>query len=332
MRRLSYRLALIAIALLIGACSQSTEPEGAGSTGGLNTAGGVQPMCQAGCIDIDPNPTSPGIFLGSAVTPDLCLTPGIQTDVDLDGLSDFCEKQIAAAFAPWMRYRMGDDVGYEGYWAARARSDSDVSVLYAFGYYIDLGVVETEMTACRASTLGEILAECDGHHGDAEAVVLDVRYNTTTSHWVLVQADYSTHTDYLHMDTGPKGYALRLQYKTQPGGAPIVWVATYKHANYPTQQTCDAGGGAPWPLVELFPFDTCEGADQWFRADAQGTRNLGSNGVRLIDCVYSMNPFYQDPAHPPECFWSWSRFYGWDIDHSTYAEPGYGSRLRSFGF
>src|SRR2546428_12080639 len=58
-----------------------------------------QPLCQLGCNEQDPNPTAPGVFLGSGVTPDVCIMGG-QTDADQDDLGDFCEKNLAFAFAP----------------------------------------------------------------------------------------------------------------------------------------------------------------------------------------------------------------------------------------
>jgi hypothetical protein len=55
----------------------------------------------------DPAPTAPGIFLGDAVTPALC-TGGSQSDTDLDGLADICERELAAAFAPELAYASAD--------------------------------------------------------------------------------------------------------------------------------------------------------------------------------------------------------------------------------
>ena len=287
-------------------------------------------MCQLGCVDVDPNPDSLGRFLGSGVTDEQCTTAGLQTDTDQDGLSDFCEKNLAAAFAPWMRYFYGDDVSHEGFWAARPITDGEVRVFYALGYYVDLGVFE-RMFECKLSTIGEILAECDGHHGDSEYIVLDLQYNASVQHWVLVDATYSHHNEPLLMPAGINGYASMIEFKDKVGGAPIAWVAQGKHANYPTQRTCDEGGGAPWPFILVFDFDICGGNDQWFRAASSANLNLGSNDHRLSDCLSSVNPFYQDPPHPQECFWSGARFYGWDLDHST-SSTGYGTNLREQGF
>ena len=116
------------------------------------------------------------------------------------------------------------------------------------------------------------------------------------------------------------------------GGHPLAWVAWGKHANYSSQALCDAAGGAPSIVVWLFPWDTCSGNNVIARLDALGTRNLGSNSQRFIDCVSSVNPFYQDPAHPNECFWSRSLFYGWQLDHTTEDVEAYGPKLRAFGF
>ena len=56
---------------------------------------GVQPLCQLGCVQTDPDPNAPGIFLGSGVTPTACrrTNTNLITDSDGDGLGDFCEIQ-----------------------------------------------------------------------------------------------------------------------------------------------------------------------------------------------------------------------------------------------
>ncbi len=210
---------LVALSLVsLAACSDLTGPISGTSEPSVSAVGGIQPMCQAGCIDIDPYPDSMGLFLGTAVTGETCMG-GIQTDTDQDGLSDYCEKNLATAFAPWMRYFYGDDVSHEGYWAARSVNDSTVRLFYALGYYVDLGVFE-RYTECKFSTIGEILAECDGHHGDSEFIWLDVNYRNALQHWVLSSAKYSHHTDALEMPTNPEGYASFLQWKDKLGGAP----------------------------------------------------------------------------------------------------------------
>ena len=87
-------VAVIATIALIS-CQPSTEV--LSSTEDLSL--GIGPLCQAGCVETDPNPSAPGVFLGSSVTGELCGSVG-QTDHDDDGLSTFCEEHLADAFAP----------------------------------------------------------------------------------------------------------------------------------------------------------------------------------------------------------------------------------------
>lgn len=293
-------------------------------------AGQIQPMCQLGCLGDDDPPSDPpedGISVGAELTATFCADTTISNDVDEDGMSDFCEKVLAEAFAPMIRYANTDDLSRESYWAARALAGGKVRLFYAIAYYFDLGVPET-FPPC-------YVVECPGHHGDSEHIVLDIYFNASTGRWILDHAWYSHHeTPYNEFDRGhlsKKAYPQALTYPGNLGGYPLSWVARGKHANYSTQSACNDGGGGGSIITVLFPWDDCTGNNSMARLDALGSRNLGSNGHRLIDCVSSVNPFYQDPPHPQECFWSAGSFYGWDLDHST-DSPGYGGKLRSFGF
>jgi hypothetical protein len=287
-------------------------------------------MCQLGCIpDEDPDPIADGEFVGASVTAAYCADSTASNDLDQDGMSDYCEKVLIAAFAPAIRYANTDDVQRESYWAARQLPDGKVRLFYAIGYYIDLGVISSKLTLCVLGLQGD---KCYPHHGDSEHVVLDTYFNPSTGHWLVDHAWYSHHGSYNEFGKLPsKPYPLALSYPVKKGGYPLAWVARSKHANYPSQSACNAGGGGGSLGSFFFPFDDCTGNNSVVRLDALGNRNLGSNGHRLIDCVSSVNPFYQDPPHPQECFWSASKFYGWDIDHSTDSE-GYGGQMRSFGF
>lgn len=141
--------------------------------------------CQLGCVEVDPYPSSPGIFLGSGVTQDVCFDG--QTDADADGLGDFCEKNLAEAFAPEMIYNNTDDIRRESYWAAKPNG-TKVRVFYALAYYFDLGLTGFDYWECKAVSLWELIGECDGHHGDSEHVVLDLYYVPSTQHWLLDKA------------------------------------------------------------------------------------------------------------------------------------------------
>lgn len=58
-------------------------------------------MCHEGfCTgEEDPLPTAAGVWIASTVTGYQCLEGG-HTDADADGFSEFCENNLAEAFAP----------------------------------------------------------------------------------------------------------------------------------------------------------------------------------------------------------------------------------------
>jgi hypothetical protein len=165
----------------------------------------------------------------SVITPDHCIGSDYP-DYDQDGLGDRCEWDLAAAFAPLMNYWKFDDIGHEGYWAARPYNGS-VLLQYQMGYYLDLGVAEN-YTECRL-TFG--VAECDGHSGDSESITLVVSYEADTHHWLLTEARLSAHEEYIVLTGEP--YVASLGYSNKVGGDPVIWVSNKKHANYPSQST-----------------------------------------------------------------------------------------------
>lgn len=257
---------------------------------------------------------------------------GEYTDVDQDGLGDYCEVVIAEAFAPKMKFAPSDDVRRQSYWAARPLGDGRIRIFYALAYYVDLGVSEG-YTGCKFASFGELLADCDGHPGDSEAIVLDVWFNGASDHWLLDGAKLSYHGNYNVYSRGSNYYPTALSYNRRLGADPNVYVAKWKHSNYRNDSDCDAGNGGGQVIQWVFQFDDCPGNTSSYIVDAFGNRNLGSNVVRLIDCVMSVDPYYQDPVHPSECFWSAAHFYGWQLDQTTGDDPaGYGGLLRAQGF
>ncbi len=84
-----------------------------------------------------------------------------------------------------------------------------------------------------------------------------------------------------------------IQYGGRLGTAPLIWVAQGKHANYTTQQACEAGNGGGFLVDLVFSFDTYGGNNSFFTPSAGGNRNIGSQQQKLINCVASENPFLQ---------------------------------------
>lgn len=274
------KFAPLALAIFLVACGDTRaplEPANSLSAGLASPDGAVTPMCQLGCIDPDPTPTYPGVFLGSGVTPYQCFTPGVQTDGDQDGLSDFCEKNLANAFAPAMVYDNSDDIRGEPRWIAQRLGDS-VQVGYLFSYYNDLGAESTLQCKAGFPLLDPFfdLTSCNGHNGDSEQIYVVVLYDAETAHWVLKRARYYQHEGFTEFRTRfGKDYPILLEYATDwgsaPGGKPRVWVSFQKHASYATQSDCNSGGTG---FV-----DTCNNnqAQQVFFISV--ARNIGSQAV-----------------------------------------------------
>lgn len=85
----------VGLALAFSACNDPFESPSSNPEFGVT--------CQLGCTEADPNPTAPGVFLTSAVTPGMCFS-GEYTDRDSDGVGDRCENDLARAFAPVFRF------------------------------------------------------------------------------------------------------------------------------------------------------------------------------------------------------------------------------------
>ena len=303
-------------AVLLAACTESpTSPPATSDRPSLATDAYCA-LYPDYCTPVggDPSPSAPGYYAGAELTADHCSGAGGINDVDQDLLADDCELWLALKFAPEMIYDRADDIRRESYWAAKPIKPGLVRVFYALAYYLDLG---TTFLNCRIQGL------CTGHHGDSEHVVLDIRYDNATRHWVLSSGKLSAHTSFNTFSSSTAGYPTAVAYPDgRFGGFPRVWVSRQKHANYVSRTSCNNGG--------VGDNDDCQSNDQSFRPDVIYNRNLGSNVHRLIDVVASTNPFLQNPVRT-ESFWTAANFYGWQQDHTTHA-TGYGQLLRAQGF
>lgn len=305
--------ALILLSLV--ACA----PESVAPTFDHVPAADVVPFCEQGCVESDSFPAQPGIFLGSGVTLDVCYGHA-HTDTDGDLLSDFCEKNLAAAFAPELAYSSTDDVSREPHWVAGpllvGGEFAGVRIGYLLSYHVDRG---TDDPACENQIADQW---CRGHYGDSEAIFLDVYYRADWAHWILNAAYYSAHENYNWYQRTTKEYPAALTYPDKKGGYPRAYVAYNKHANYKSEADCDSGGA--------FGFDTCL-TDSYARVSAGEPLNLGSRSSHSAgqDCMGSSDPLFEDNGEI-ECYWTGSRFGGW-IGTLPDAE-GYSSRLAEWGF
>jgi len=125
----------------------------------------------------------------------------------------------------------GDDVRGEPHWVARPTDSGTVVIGYLLSYYRDEG--------CRALGCGALGA--DRHNGDSEDIYLELYYNFSTQHWVLLQALYSQHGDYGVYSKGSDEYPTQLFYPWHPGAYPRTYVSEGKHANYSSVSECDWG-------------------------------------------------------------------------------------------
>lgn len=313
-----------AVVLVVGCRQTSATSELTDSTAGASF---ISPMCQEGFCggETDPNPTAPGYYIASSVTPDACLYGG-HTDADVDQLSDFCEKNLASAFAPQLHYYQYDETGREPHWVARRIAEEGVRLGYLLSYYRDAG------SSSPGCSLPFHPPSCDGHNGDSEAIFLDLYYDYGTEHWVLGAARFSQHGSLKTYDgdgcTATSFGCVYLQYPDRPQGYPRAWVSEGKHANYANLQDCNHGGfGAA---------DTCDQVNIFARVVAGVASNLGSRSYHSTgqDCIESSNPSYlYYGSGRTECYWTVKPFQGWIPDSVGGANSSpYSEILEDMGF
>jgi len=253
-------------------------------------------------------------------------------DADEDGLSDFCENQLAYAFRPELRYStVYDDTRGEPYWAARPDSAGHVVIGYLFSYYRDLGSLQY---GC--SPPGNDLKKDLGcHNGDSESVWLTVYFNSSTSHWLLHRTAYSAHDDWNDTSaTSPGTYPLHVEYPGRLGGYPRVWIAEQKHANYFTQSDCTGAHKEPLPPLVVLTWDVCTDDVDSARFAFSDAWNIGSEVHPLINGVTSRDPSYEYyGGGRVECYWTDKPFRGWVPDTVGGGDAAsYLSKLILWGF
>ncbi|MFL5403295.1 MAG: hypothetical protein ACJ8BF_10810 [Gemmatimonadales bacterium] len=326
MRNPSVGLTAALVILFASACSDPTSDTAPGSPSLAKGRPGVD--CQLGCIDPPPDTgtTSPvGLFLGSGVTDVVCFD-GSQTDSDADGISDFCEKNLAPAFAPQLAMTKGsDNLGREPHIAVRKLGTAPKArIMYMLSYYVDRGPVTSW---CNSNVGGAYdpetwRAACEGHDGDSEWITLDVYYDRSTQRWIVEAATLSQHTGYKTYSRTTREYPA-LEYPGTKGGYPRVYVAYQKHANYPSDAACDAGS--------IMGTDTCQ-ADLFERVVAGDNVNVRSRAAHTAaqDCWPSTNPIYSSNGIK-ECYWTFKKFLGWHVGY-TGTGSEYTDKLRTMGF
>jgi hypothetical protein len=263
-----------------------------------------------------------------------CNNPG--RDQDRDGIDDGCENALATAFAPLLVVDSGecnwDDsvgdarLGGEYYYAVQRDSDtSRMRIAYLPAYYIDCG-----WAAPVCHITGWL---CRPHTGDSELIIVQVRYDPARERWTTDGVFLSSHcygrsSGNCRWYTGKDLEAFQW-VDAYYLGAPVVWVASGKHANYVSKAQCDTGH---------WYYDSCDRNVVYQRFPIRSARqNIGSREYAFHDgrqtqCVGPTYAGWNSARTDPdavECLWDPDRpFRGWQLRRVGSDPSPYGRYLR----
>ena len=251
-------------------------------------------------------------------------------------LDDRCEDALAAAFAPLLvvdsRECNWDDsvgdgrLGGEYFYAAQRDSRSDrVRIAYLPAYYRDCG---WSAPVCSVTPW-----LCGPHTGDSELIVVQVGYDPARERWATEGVFLSSHC-YGRSSGNCRWYTgADLEAFEWGGGhqfgAPVVWVASGKHANYVSEAQCDTGH---------WFYDSCKRNTTHQRFPIRSAKqNIGSREYPFhtgfgTDCVGPAYAGWQSARADPgtvECLWDPDRpFRGWQLERVGNDPSPYGRYLR----
>ena len=273
--------------------------------------------------------TPPSPTAGKGHTVEECAANAGLPDHDGDGLSDLCEAALARSFAPELLAdpedcalpRDGTRPLAGGYFYAVSplgRSGEVVRIAFMPAYYRDCGWRGMQ----RLLRVGR----GNAHAGDSELIVLEVRRDDAAQ-WRTVAVFLSAHC-FGRSDGRCRWFRGRdlddeFTWVAGRGGAPQVWVARDKHANYPSR--CESGHWhqercARSPARYRFPIERPE-------------QNIGSRALPQFGreaCVRAEQLPLRLPgsvAGTTECLWSREGpFRGWQ--HGPGAATPYGLVLQ----
>ena len=238
-------------------------------------------------------------------------------DADRDGLSQECERVLAAQFAPTLMVSseacnwdsaLGSLTG--GYlFGAEPRDNDVVRLAYLPAYFQDCG---WRGAKCWLRWRGG----CDAHAGDSEIILVDV--TRVDDGWKALRVFLSA-----HCFGGSDGRCRWFEAEALEwvGHSPVVWVAEGKNANYVSREACDSGH---------WFYDTCDRNRTTMRFPVAEARNIGSDAVRFpggtrsAGCVSST-----ELAQPPssqgsvECIWGLDPFRGWQATSGSDSSTPY---------
>ena len=234
------------------------------------------------------------------------------TDTDVDGVDDACELAVAAAFAPLLVVNPSGcnwDTTVEpprlggGYLFAAQRVGDALRVAYLPAYFRDCG-----WSGVKCALPG---VDCEAHAGDSEMIALDIVVDGA-QRWRTARVFLSAHC-FGRTGAGCLWYeadelAQFAWYMGRTAGAPMVWVAEGRQANYPSRHACDAGHHA---------IDTCDRHTLAYRFPIySNAQNVGSadRPATADGCMRAADmPLRSARAGSGmECFWTGRAFRGWN--------------------
>lgn len=252
-------------------------------------------------------PASPGITLDWSAPE--CLTA--TSDVDADGVNDACELALATAFAPvlvvnpsgcnWDAAASPPRLGGAYFFAVQRRGEA-LRIGYLPAYFRDCG--------WRGAKCLLPLVDCDAHEGDSELIVIDVVADG--NRWRTARVFLSAHC-FARTEGDCRWYegealAQFTWHNDAIGGAPVVWVAEGRQANYPSRSACDRGHHR---------IDTCDRNTHAYRFPIRSSaQNAGSRARPLSDdgCITGAElplPSTRALDAAVECIWVSRPFAGW---------------------
>ncbi len=243
-----------------------------------------------------------------ATTPETPCSATNRTDSDSDGLADDCELALAQRFAPFLIVRSGGCNWDESVSPPRLGGGYFFAV-QPVGQWIRIAYIPAYFQDCGWSGVKCWLpwVDCTPHAGDSELVIVNVQRDEASRDWKVDGIFLSAHC------FGRTGSDCRWYRGKDLGafaledGAPLVWVAEGRQANYASRDACDNGHHG---------VDTCDRHDLRYRFPIISvTQNVGSMAqpIGLTGCVKGLqlgSAKVQPDAE--ECFWnSQTPFRGW---------------------
>jgi hypothetical protein len=224
-------------------------------------------------------------------------------DADGDSLPDSCELQLARQFAPVLtvgRVCNWDGVAPRpggGYFYAVQPVGTVIRVAYLPAYFDDCGWSGVK---CRVP-----MVDCSPHAGDSEFIAVEISVRQPGA--ITVTGVFLSAHCFGRSGKNCRWYrGSELSDFEWQDGAPIIWVADGRNANYPTQRACDKGHHS---------LDTCDNATFRSRFPVNPGKNIGSRKLPAPagGCIKGeqLRSSLIDPA-AIECFWNpAARFRGW---------------------